>query len=388
MTDRGGLAAIALALTATAALFPACGAEPDAPAPVELDASRACPSVTGLAPGLMGMLDRGELPGIARLLGETLTRDQLSSFLDGVFRIVRQLPGEKLADLIELLRSDRIAPAWTLVEGLVDYAQTGGPDGGLNTPLLDELAFALGGCGGRPLFQALDAALSSGAVLPLAEPLRETLATPVVQTLLSSAGALNREHLADFLGNLEAALVLPGADPQASARHLLSTVTALTDILSQPPVSTFVDGGLALLSPSGALFPPVQDLLCCDLYGTETCPDVSQSPPLREAPSVYAYLAYDVFLSHPERLDPVLVLLSDATLTARLAPLVDVLTTLARDPDERTALLRLAATLLRHDVATQVLPELSRVLASGGLDELLDVAAAVVEGCPSPGGDR
>lgn len=364
------------------ALLSACGADDDAPAPIPADIGRPCPSVDELAPNVTTLLREGRLPAVRRLLGETLDPAQLTGVLDAALRVIRALPGDDLGALLDLLASERLAPGLDLFAGLLDYAATHGPSGGVDTALLAKLSALVQHCASGPLYSTLDAVLSSPDVLSLAEPLRATLAQPEIRTLLGEAGALNREHLAAFLCNLQAALVRPGADPGQSIRALVDTVSGLTDLLSRPPASTVVEGGIALLSPDGAVFPPVRDLLCCDLYGLPTCPDATAQSPPRDAPPVFVYLAYDVFLQRPETLDAALALLADRALTDRLAPLVGVVRTLGADPDVRQAVTRLLTTVLDPVVAAELLPELRLLLEVGAWHEALRLVDALLSSCP------
>ncbi len=377
---------------ALALALPACGAESDAAAPLAADVGRPCPSRAEMAPTLSALVEENRLPHLAALLRETLPDTQLKAVLDAALRIVRALPDGRLEALLDLLRSERVATAKALIARLVGYARTSGPGGTLNVELGAALTHLLTACGEGPLFPALDAVLSTRSLLDLAEPLRQTLALPLIQELLGAAGALNREALAALICNVQAALVRPGADPAESVRALLRTVAGLTDLLDTPPVSTVVDGALAELSPSGVVWPPFQALLCCEMYGTVTCPGVGSSLPPREGPPVYVYLAYDVFLTRPAELDAALALLADRAVTDQLAPLVEVLQTLGREPDVRRALVALVTTLLRPEVADGVLADLSLLLDSGAFDELLAMIDAVVRSCPEdatlpPAGD-
>lgn len=370
-------------------LLTACGADEDAAAPTPADIGRPCPGVDALAPNLTTLLREGRLPAVRRLLGETLDQSQLTAVLDAALRVIRALPGDELTALHDLLASERLAPALELFAGLLDYAATNGPDGGVDAALLGELSALVQHCASGPLYATLDAVLSGPEVLALAEPLRATLAQPEIRALLSEAGALNREHLAAFLCNLQAALIRPGADPGQSIRSLADTVGGLTDLLARPPASTVVEGVIALLSPTGVVFPPVRDLLCCDLYGLPTCPDATAQSTPRVAPPVFVYLAYDVFLQRPETLDAALSLLADRALTDQLAPAVDVLRTLGADPDVRQAVTRLLTTVLDPVVAAELLPELRLLLDVGAWNEALRLVDALLSSCPPtmPGGD-
>jgi hypothetical protein len=369
---------------ALALALPACGADTDAPAPMAADVGRPCPTQAEMAPTLTAMLEEDRLPHLAALLRETLPEAQLKAVLDAALRIVRALPDGRLGALLDLLRSERVAGAKALVAQLVEYARTSGPGDTLNVELGAALTHLLTACGEGPLFPALDAVLSTRSLLDLAAPLRQTLALPLIQTLLSAAGALNREALAALVHNVHAALVRPGADPAESVRALLRTVSGLTDLLDTPPVSTVVDGALAELSPSGVVWPPFQALLCCEMYGTVACPGVGSTLPPRPGPPVYVYLAYDVFLTRPAELDAALALLADREVTDQLAPLVEVLQTLGREPDVRRALVALVTTLLRPEIADGVLADLSLLLDSGAFDEVLAMVDAIVRSCSSP----
>jgi hypothetical protein len=310
----------------------------------------------------------------------------LQAVLDAALRIVRALPGDRLTALLDLLRSDRLGPALDLLGRLIDHVRTSGPGGGLDVELGAALTRLLSVCGEGPLFPTLDAVLSTRSLLDLAEPLRQSLALPAMRELLGVAGALNREALAALMCNVQAALVRPGADPAESVRALLRTVGGLTDLLGTPPVSTVLDGALAALSPTGPVWPPFQALLCCEMYGTATCPDAASTVPPDTGPPVFVYLAYDVFLARPEELDVVLALLADRDLTDRLEPVVEVLQTLGREADIRRALVALVTTLLRPDVAEGVLADLSTLLATGAFEELVAVVDAVVRSCPEDDG--
>jgi len=364
----------------------ACGAEADAPAPVGADVGRPCPSRAERAPALTALIRENRLPHLAAFLRETLPEAQLKAVLDAGLRIVRALPDERLEALLDLVRSERVASAKALLARLVTYARTSGPGGTLNVEIGAALTHLLTACGEGPLFPALDAVLSTRSLLDLAEPTRQALALPRIRELLSAAGALNREALAALICNVQAALVRPGADPAESVRALLRTVSGLTDLLDTPPVSTVVDGALTELSPSGVVWPPFQALLCCEMYGTVVCPGVGSTLPPREGAPVYAYLAYDVFLTQTEALDAALALAADRTVTDQLAPLVEVLRTLGREPDIRRALVALVTTLLRPEVAEGVLADLSLVFESGAFDELLGILDAVVRSCPEGAG--
>lgn len=364
-----------------------CGVAEDASAPMAADVGRPCPPLEKLAPHLSELLRSEQLPALAKLLGETLTQSQLSAVLDAALRVIRALPGGELEALVTLLRSDRVRPALHLLRELLDYAGSSGPGGTLNTALLTELTALVQHCASGPLFPAVDALLSSPEVLELAEPLRQTLALPEMQSLLGAAGALNREHLAVFLRNVRAALVRPGADPGQSIRTLAETISGLTDLLARPPASTVLEGAITLLRPTGTVFATVRDLMCCDLYGVAQCPDATSTlAPLTSDP-VFVYLAYDVFLQHPDELDAVLALLADPVVTDQLEPVVQVLQTLGRDLDVRQTVSRLLQTLLDPAVAAPLLPELAFLLAEGGFDDLLRLVDAVLVSCP-PARDR
>ena len=352
-----------------------CGVAEDASAPMAADVGRPCPPLEKLAPHLSELLRSEQLPALAKLLGETLTQSQLSAVLDAALRVIRALPGGELEALVTLLRSDRVRPALHLLRELLDYAGSSGPGGTLKTALVQH-------CASGPLFPAVDALLSSPEVLELAEPLRQTLALPEMQSLLGAAGALNREHLAVFLRNVRAALVRPGADPGQSIRTLAETISGLTDLLARPPASTVLEGAITLLRPTGTVFATVRDLMCCDLYGVAQCPDATSTlAPLTSDP-VFVYLAYDVFLQHPDELDAVLALLADPVVTDQLEPVVQVLQTLGRDLDVRQTVSRLLQTLLDPAVAASLLPELALLLAEGGFDDLLRLVDAVLVSCP------
>lgn len=364
-----------------AAFLAACGAEPGADAPLEADVSHPCPSADEMAPTVMALLREERLPATARLIGETLPKEQLTAVLDAALRILRSLPGDELNGLFDLLRGERVRPVLTLLRRVLDYAQTSGPGGGLNTPLLDELADLLRRCASEPLFATADALFESDVLHTMAAPLREAMTLPVVQSMLSATGALNRQALADFIANLEAALVAPGADPGASLRQLLATLAPLTDLLSTPPLSTLVDALAALLAPTGPILPPLQGLLCCHLYGVATCPGPGVVPVPREAPPVLVYLAWDLLLSQPAELDPLLALLADPALTEQIRPLAEVLHEIGRDADLRHTIEQLLITLLRPEIAGSVLPELGLLLDPPVFDEVVALASSVVESC-------
>jgi hypothetical protein len=150
-------------------------------------------------------------------------------------------------------------------------------------------------------------------------------------------------------------------------------------------VSSLLEDLAVLLGPEGEVLPALADVVCCDVYGVSTCAALPASAqPLPRDP-VFTWLMHGLLtsaeLNLPKLLDKLTGLAGDPTLAAALDPLAAALTPLVADPDLRRGLVNLLDTLLRPDVASEVLPEVALLLEVGAVPELVGVLDAVLNGC-------
>ena len=375
--------------------LPACGAAEDADAPLNPPAPAACAPLDVLAPTLVELLTTDRLPGVRRLVGEVLTDDQITTLLDTVLRLLRGLRPADRDAVLALARDPRIADLLPLLARVVRFvAGDGTPcppmasapsENCFHSEVFADLRRLLRVCDGSTLFTALQQVLKAPALPALLGHLGDTLRLPVVQQLLASAeeGALGRRGFTALVCNVLAALIRPDFSVQADLIRPLSGITLLP--LDEPPLSSLLADLDALLAPEAEVLPALADVVCCDVYGVSTCDALpANATPLPRDP-VFTWLLHALFtgttLDLPRTLDQLTALAADPALASALEPLAGALAPLVADPDLRRGLVNLLDTLLRPDVAAQVLPEVALLLEAGAVPELLAVVDALLNGC-------
>ena len=364
------------------------GAGEDDEPPANTPEPAACATMAELAPNLFAMLDDGELAAVAAVLGDegAVTRQQLRRLLAALLELVGSLSKAELDALLALTLDERLQSLLPLVSDLVAFIAGDPADPTtFRGDVLAEGARLLRVCEGERLFSALRTVAASPELPRVVAGLGEVVALDLVQSLLSGeAGPLfTRPGFTAFVCNIVFSIVRPGFDFDEEVVGPLSGIDLLD--LDQPPLSTFLADTAALLDPDKPLFPAVADLVCCDVYGRARCDDLTvDDQPLRRDP-VFTWLAYDLFTSDEVPISALLGALAsvsqDELLSRALEPLEPILRTLAADPDLRSALVDLLATLLEPETARAVLPEIVVFIERDGLGELLAVVRAIFRGC-------
>ena len=371
---------LALALSGLLLLV-GCGAEADAPPPDNAPEPAACLPMDELAPNLLDMLERGQLQGLASVLGDesVVTRQQFRRLLGALLDMVGSLEKAELDALLALGDDPTLRALLPLVRDLLVFIVAEPfPDAALA-----DAARLLTVCEGDRIFAALEQVLDAPELNRVVSGLGEVLALDVVQVvLLGGEGAPlgGPRFFTAFVCNLVFSIARADFDFETQVRRPLSGIDLLD--LDQPPISTLLADLSALLDPDKPLFPALADLICCDIYDTATCDDGAE---LLLRDPVFTQLVYDLFVSDEVPLTGLLqtaaTLASDARLAEILAPLLPLLRQLASDPELRASLVDLIVTLLQPQTARAVLPEIVTFLDRGGIDELLAVVRAIFRGC-------
>lgn len=374
-----------------------CGADAEAPSPTNAPYPATCAPLEQQAPTLFELLESDRLPGVRRLVGEVLTDAQITTLIDAVLRLLKGLEPTERDALLGLASDPRLTDLLAQAAPLLRFVVgTGTP-----CPPLDPLASSAGFCfhsevfadlrrllrvcDGEALFQAVQRLIESPALPAFLAHLAASLEIELVQQVLDSAGegALGRRGFTALVCNILAAIIQPDFTVEAAIIRPLQGITLLP--IDEPPVSSLLEDLAVLLGPEGEVLPALADVVCCDVYGVSTCAALPASAqPLPRDP-VFTWLMHGLLtsaeLNLPELLDKLTRLAGDPTLAAALDPLAAALTPLVADPDLRRGLVNLLDTLLRPDVAAQVLPEVALLLEVGAVPELVGVLDAVLNGC-------
>lgn len=369
-------------VTAIALCLIGCGVDDTAPAPENRPQSATCPSMQALAPNALALLSEGQLPALRDLLANRLTDDDISALLDAALQVVERLSKDDLQRLLALGDDPRLQALIPTLTDVVRFIATD-PVDAPRAGLYQGLARILRTCEGATLLNAVAELLGAPEMPAVLEDLGATLALPVVQGVLAESGGLGRRGVTALLCNIATNLLTPDFEFDRNVRGPLALIPALpTD---EPPLLDLLDGLSALLAPSKGALPALSDLMCCEAYGVSQCAAVPPDAAPIEGDPVFTWLIYDLFVADSFDVQALLAeageLVADPALRAAVAPLGIVLRQLADDPDLRATLTRLVVTLLDPAVIEAVLPDLVRLLESGGVEELLAVVNALGNGC-------
>lgn len=360
-----------------------CGAEEGAPAPAQSVTAVSCPPLRSLAPQTLALVDEGRLPALRALLAEGVDDAQLSAVIDALLRLLRALSADDIEALFGLLDHPAVSELSPLLDDLVRWV-VGAPDGsGYQAALVGEVRRLVGVCDTGAMLSVLRAAAEAPELPSLLRGLGEVLALDLVQQVLGSGAALDRDGFTVLVCNILASVIRPGFSVEAAIITPLSGIDVLP--LSEPPIAPFLRDLDAVLDPGGVLLPGFADLVCCDVYGVRRCSALgADAAPLPRDP-VFTWALHALFSGGVIDIEAALGALSrvvgDASIGEALAPVRVVIDSLVADAELKATLDRLLVLVLEPETARGVLGELLLLVDAGALSELRAVVDAVVDGC-------
>lgn len=226
-----------------------CGAEEGAPAPAQSVTAVSCPPLRSLAPQTLALVDEGRLPALRALLAEGVDDAQLSAVIDALLRLLRALSADDIEALFGLLDHPAVSELSPLLDDLVRWV-VGAPDGsGYQAALVGEVRRLVGVCDTGAMLSVLRAAAEAPELPSLLRGLGEVLALDLVQQVLGSGAALDRDGFTVLVCNILASVIRPGFSVEAAIITPLSGIDVLP--LSEPPIAPFLRDLDAVLDPGG-----------------------------------------------------------------------------------------------------------------------------------------